>query len=114
LFYLYAKVMPGKTTGDVERALYAEIDKLKKTPPTDIEIQKAKNQIEATFILGQDSIFYQALLLGQFESAASWRILETYVKKIREVRKEDIERVANEYLSEDNRIVGVLIPAKNK
>ena len=113
LFYIYAGVMPGKTPEDVEKAFYTEIDKLKTVPPTDTEIKKAKNQIEAAFILGQDSIFYQALLLGQFESVASWKLLETYVDRIRAVSKEDIMRVANKYLSEDNRTVGVLIPLKN-
>ena len=51
MFYVYAGVMPGKTTDEVERALYAEIEKLKTTPATDEELQKAKNQIESGFIM---------------------------------------------------------------
>ncbi len=85
LFYVYAGVMPGKKTEEVERALYAEIDKLKSEPVADEEIQKAKNQIEASFIMGQDSIFYQAMLLGQFETVADWKLLEKYVDSIRAV-----------------------------
>ncbi len=110
LFYVYAGVMPGKTTGEVEKALYAEIEKLKTDPVTDEELTKAKNQIEANFIMGQDSIFYQAMLLGQFESVANWKLLETYVEKIRAVTKDDVMRVAREYLTADNRTVGILIP----
>ena len=113
LFYVYAGVMPGKTVDDVEKALYAEIEKLKSAPVTDEDLQKAKNQIEASFIMGQDSIFYQAMLLGQFETVANWRLLEKYVDNIRAVTKEDIQRVAKEYFSEDNRTVGILIPVKN-
>jgi len=112
LFYVYAGVMPGKTTDDVEKALYAEIEKLKSAPVTDEEMQKAKNQIEASFIMGQDSIFYQAMLLGQFETVANWRLLEKYVENIRAVTKEDVQRVAKEYFSEDNRTVGILVPIK--
>ncbi|HSQ78616.1 MAG TPA: pitrilysin family protein [Nitrospirota bacterium] len=112
LFYVYAGVMPGKTTEDVEKALYAEIEKLKSAPVTDEEMQKAKNQIEASFIMGQDSIFYQAMLLGQFETVANWRLLEKYVENIRAVTKEDVQRVAKEYFSEDNRTVGILVPIK--
>lgn len=112
LFYVYAGVMPGKTTDEVEQALYAEIEKLKETPVADEELQKAKNQIEASFIMGQDSIFYQAMLLGQFETVANWRLLEQYVEKIRAVSKEDVMRVAKEYFSEDNRTVGILVPLK--
>jgi zinc protease len=114
LFYVYAGVMPGKSTGEVEQALYAEIEKLKTAPVTDEELQKAKNQIEASFIMGQDSIFYQAMLLGQFETVANWNLLEKYVDNIRAVTKEDVQRVARQYFSEDNRTVGILIPMKDK
>lgn len=114
LFYLYAGVMPGKTTEEVEKALYTEIDRFKTEPITDEELQKAKNQIEASFIMGQDSNFNQAMLLGQFESVASWKLLEKYVENIRAVSKEDVMRVAKDYFSEDNRTVGILVPLKEK
>jgi len=110
LFYVYAGVMPGKTTDEVEKALYAEIEKLKTAPAADEELQKAKNQIESSFIMGQDSIFYQAMLLGQFETVANWKMLETYVEHIRAVTKEDVMRVAQQYFTEDNRTVGILVP----
>jgi zinc protease len=110
MFYVYAGVMPGKTVNDVEKALYAEIDKLKTTPVSDEELQKAKNQIESAFIMGQDSIFYQAMLLGQFETVADWKLLQRYVENIRAVTKDDVMRVAKEYFIEDNRTVGILLP----
>jgi len=112
LFSVYAGVMPGKTREEVEQALYTEIDKLKTDQVTDEELQKAKNQIEAGFIMGQDSIFYQAMLLGQYETIADWKILEKYVDNIRSVTKDDILRVARTYLNEDNRTVGILVPMK--
>jgi zinc protease len=114
LFYVYAGIMPGKTTEEVEKALYAEIEKLKTSPVTDEELLKAKNQIEASFIMGQDSIFYQAMLLGQFDTVANWKVLEKYVENIRAVTKEDVQRVAKEYFSADNRTVGILVPVKEK
>jgi zinc protease len=113
LFYVYAGVMPGKTADEVELALYAEIDRLKREPVPDEELQKAKNQIEAGFIMGQDSIFYQAMLLGQFETVADWKLLEKYVAGVRAVTSEDVMRVAKTYLSEDTRTVGILVPVKH-
>jgi zinc protease len=111
LFYVYAGVMPGKTPDEVEAALLSEIDRFKNEPVTDDELQKAKNQIEASFIMGRDSNFNQAMQLGQFESiGAGWRLLETYVDRVRAVTKEDIMRVAKEYFAADNRTVGILIP----
>jgi len=112
LFYVYAGVMPGKATDEVEKALYAEIERLKTEPVTDEELQKAKNQIEASFIMGQDSVFYQAMLLGQFETVAEWRLLEKYIDRVRAVTKADIQRVAKEYFTEENRTVGILVPEK--
>ncbi len=112
LFYIYAGVMPGKTAGEVEQALYTEIDKFKTEPVSDEELQKAKNQIESGFIMGQDSNFNQAMLLGRFETVASWKLLEHYVDNVRAVSKEDVMRVAKKYFTEDNRTVGILIPLK--
>jgi zinc protease len=62
--------------------------------------------------MGQDSIFYQAMLLGQFETVASWRLLESYVANVRSVTAQDVMRVAREYFTENNRTVGILIPVK--
>ncbi|MHB8844171.1 MAG: M16 family metallopeptidase [Nitrospirota bacterium] len=114
LFYVYAGVMPGKDTGDVEKTLYTEIERLKTEPVTDEELQKAKNQVEASFIMGQDSVFYQAMLLGQFETVAEWRRLERYVPGVQAVKKEDVQRVAQKYFIEDNRTVGILVPVKKQ
>jgi zinc protease len=112
LFYLFAGVMPGKRTDEVEKALYAEIDRFKTEPVSDEELQKAKNEAEASFIMSQDSVFYQAMLLGQYETVASWKLLAKYVDGIRTVTKDDVRRVAQKYFSEDDRTVGILVPVK--
>lgn len=110
LFYVYAGVMPGRSAEEVEKALYAELEKLKNDPVTDEELRKSKNQIESQFIMSQDSIFAQAMHLGQYETVASWKLLENYLEGIRAVAKADIQRVAKEYFTEENRTVGTLVP----
>jgi predicted Zn-dependent peptidase len=62
--------------------------------------------------MSQDSNFYQAMLLGQFETVAEWRLLGKYLDGIRAVTKDDIQRVAREYFREENRTVGILVPVK--
>jgi zinc protease len=114
LFYLYGTALPGKKIEEVESALYNEIEKLKNSSPTEKEVQKAKNQIEADFIMNQDSIFYQAMILAQFEMIGGWRLKNTYLEGIRKVTPGDVQRVAKKYLVEDKRTVGILIPIKNK
>ncbi|MBI4745200.1 MAG: insulinase family protein [Deltaproteobacteria bacterium] len=114
MFYLYAASMPGKPLEEVEKAIYAEIDKFKIEPVSEKELTKAKNQIEASFIMGQDSNFNRAMLLGQYETVASWKLLDKYVDEMRKVTAEDVMRVAKQYFSEDNRTVGILVPVKEE
>lgn len=112
LFILDAGASPVAGIGELEAALYAEIEALKKEPPTDFEVQKAKNRIEASFIMGQDAIFFQAQVLGWFEMAGDWRLIDKYLDGVRKVTPQDVMRVAAKYLHEDNRTVGILIPEK--
>jgi len=110
LFSFDAGVMPGKTVDEVEKALYDEVERVKTEPISEREMQKAKNQIESSFIMGQDSNFNRAMLLGRYESIASWKVLNTYLDGIRAVKPEDVMRVAKQYLTTENRTVGILIP----
>jgi zinc protease len=113
LFYLYGSPLPGNKIDDVENALYEEVEKIKAQPPGEREVQRAKNQIEADFIMNQDSIFYQAMLLAEFEMIGDWKLKEKYLDGIRMVTPEDVQRVAKDYLIEDKRTVGTLVPVKN-
>ena len=115
LFYFYALVSPGQKPESVEDALHQEITRLQTDPPTEQELQRAKNQVEASRVFEQDSNFRHAMLLGQAESiGAGWRKIDQFVERIREVTAKDIQRVARQYLTEDNRTVGTLIPAPPK
>jgi len=114
LFFLDATASPGKDIKEVENALYAEIEKIKKEPPSEREVQKAKNRIESSFIMEQDSIYLEAMKYGIFEMLGDWRLIDRYLEGIRKVTREDVVRVANRYLKEDNRTVGILIPTKVK
>jgi zinc protease len=110
LFVLSATPLPGKDVAEVERELDHEIARLQGEPVPERELEKAKNQLEAAFVLGQDSLFAQAMLLAQHEIALSWRAIEEYIPAIRHVSAEDIQRVASRYLIPDNRTVGILMP----
>ncbi len=114
LFSFAATAAPGKDIKDVENSFYDETEKIKSTPPSEREVQKAKNQIEASFIMGQDSIYFQAELAGMFEMIGGWKLKEQYLEGIRKVKPEDVSRVAKKYLNEDNRTVGILIPTKKQ
>ncbi len=110
LFILEAQPLPGQSAAVVERALLAEIDRIQSEPPGGRELEKAKNGIEASFIFAQDSLFYQGMLLGQYEIAGDWRLIDEYVPSIRAVTTEDLLRVSGFYLRPDNRTVATLVP----
>jgi len=110
LFYIFLTVSPGKNLRDAELALYEEIIAIQNSLVGARELQKVRNQIEADFLFAQDSIFSQAMILGQFEIVAGWRKIDDYLPSIQKVTPEDIRRVAKKYLTEDNRTVGILMP----
>ena len=114
LFYLSAELLPGKEVAEVEKALDQEIERLMKEPAGAHELEKAKNQLEASFIFSQDSLFSQAMLLAQHEIALTWRAVDDYLPSIRKVSPEDVQRVVKRYLIQENRTVGILIPLPPK
>ena len=114
LFFFFATASPGKHINDVEDALHEEIEKLRKSPPSEREIQKAINQIESSFVMGQDSIYVQAMQYGMFEMLGDWRLMDKYLAGVRKVTQKDVVRVAEKYLREENRTVGILIPTKQE
>ncbi|BFU92097.1 MAG: Peptidase M16 [Nitrospira sp.] len=111
LFYFYSLVNPSAKVEGVEEAIQREIVRLQNELPSEQELQRAKNQVEAARIFEQDSNFRHAMLMGQAESVgAGWRRIDQFVERIRAVTTKDIQRVAKQYLTPDNRTVGILIP----
>lgn len=114
IFSITAQVMPQEDLAGVERAIDALLYRVKSEPVSDRELEKAKNQVEAAFVFGQDAIFGQAMRTGQYESSAAWRLMDSYLPGIRRVTPGDILKVAQKYLDPDQRTVGILIPIKEK
>ena len=112
LFWFWATPMPGQTPEKLEAELLAHMERLKTEPVTDEELTRAKNQIEAAFVFAQDSIFGQAMKIGYYEITGGWRQMDDYLNGIRKVTRDDIRRVARQYLKTDTRTVGTLIPTK--
>ena len=110
LFSVSADVLPGKTADEVETALLAEIDLLRKQLVGTRELEKAKNQLEAGFTFAQDSIFAQAMLIATYEIVSSWRDADKYVPAIRAVSATDVKRVAQKYLVPENCVTARLVP----
>jgi zinc protease len=112
LFWFYATPLPGQTPEAVEQALLAEVERLKQEPVPAEELDRARNQIEASFVWQQDSVFSRAAVLGRFEVLGSWRLLEDYLPRLRAVTPADLRRVARLYFPADRKNTSILLPAE--
>ena len=110
LFTIYAQPLPGRTAAQSEAALTGEIERIRREAPSPRELEKAKNGIESSFVFAQDSLFYQGMLLGEYELSGGWRRIDDYLPGLRAVTPDDVRRVAQAYLSQTNRTTAVLIP----
>jgi predicted Zn-dependent peptidase len=113
LFYVYATAKPGVTAEQVEKELYAELDRIAAETVTDRELEKAKNQLESEFYNGLQSVSSKASQVGYYQTiAGDYRKFFNQGVRIQKVTKEDLLRVAETYLTEKNRTVAILVPEK--
>ena len=110
LFWFWGTPMPGQTPETMERALLGEMEALKNEPVSDEELQRAKNQVEATFVFQEDSVHRRAALLARFELIGGYENKDRFVERLRAVTAADVQRVARTYFADDNKSVGVLLP----
>jgi zinc protease len=110
LFTFYATVLPEKTVEEVEKALLAEVERLRTDPVGGEELQRAKNQIEAAFVFRQDSLYARASTLGSYELVGGWRLRDAYLPGIRAVTIEDLRRIAVQYFVRDRQTTAILVP----
>jgi predicted Zn-dependent peptidase len=106
LFRMIATAAPGKSLEDVEAALYAEIERVKAGPIADWEIEKARNAARRGFVSSLDSSLARAMLLAQYTLFYDDPgLINTRYQRIGSVRPEDVQRVAKQYLTPENRTV---------
>jgi zinc protease len=110
LFWFWATAMPGQTPETLEKELLAEMARLAKEPVSDLELRRARNQIEASFVFQEDSIHRRASLLARFETIGGYALKDKYLERIRAVTAADVQRVAGAYFLEHRKNVGVLLP----
>ena len=110
-FYTNATLRPGVKTEDIEATIYAEIERLKKEPIADWELQKAKNTTRRNLINGLQSSLSRAITIGQYTTYYNEpNLINERLNKVAAVTKEDVQRVANKYLVDTNRTVVITMP----
>lgn len=109
LFSIYALANPGTTADTLEQSIYTEIDKIISEGITEKELQKVKNQKVMEFYQQIETINGKSNNLGTYEVffgdfTRMFNAPESYSK----VSAEAIREVAEKYLTEANRTVGLL------
>ena len=92
---------------ELENAWYEQAERLRTEPVGERELQKVKNQAAAdTFreLSDNSNLFFQ---LAIYEAWLGWEELNEYPRRIQAVTSEDVMRVAQTYLTDDNKGVAL-------
>ncbi|MDH7511528.1 MAG: pitrilysin family protein [Clostridiales bacterium] len=99
----------GVTPEDLEKEIWAEVEKIKKDGVTPDEIQKARNRSEAMFLRSLQSPMGLASRVGRAELNRGWKALLQDLDDLKKVTNDDIKRVAAKYFVRDNSLTAVYI-----
>jgi predicted Zn-dependent peptidase len=109
LFQIAAVAKKGVAPEALEKAIYEEVEKIKKSGITERELQKVKNQALIQFYNQVETINGKSNNLGTYEVFfGDYRKMFEAPSAFNAVTSTDIKRVANTYLKKSNRTVGVL------
>lgn len=111
MFFLYATPSEGRSIADLETALRAEITRIQQDGVSETELKRSKAQLIATQVYKLDSMFGQAMEIGQMEAVGlSWRDVKTGLERLQQVSAADIQAAARKYFNDDALTVGILDP----
>jgi zinc protease len=102
---------PGTNLDEIEKLIYEEIERTKKEPVADWELEKVRMQLRRQRTQALRSTLFRSILLGQY--AVYYNdpsLINTIEEKINKVTKSDLQRVAQTYLKEPNRTVVITVP----
>jgi len=109
--FMYGITNSGVEPANLEESMLAEIEKVKTGAIGDNEFQKLKNQAENDFVSQNQRV------VGIVENLATYHtyfgdadLINTELEHYTKLTKEDLKRVANKYLTKENRLVVYYLP----
>ncbi len=109
--YLDGTPSQGRSAAELETGLRAELARLVERGVSAEELDRVKAQVVAAQVFKRDSIFGQAMEIGQFETAGlSHRDIDRVLERIKAVTAEQVFAVAKQYFVDDDLTVVVLEP----
>jgi zinc protease len=111
LFFITSMLKPENVEKTLTNSLEV-IQKLALEGPDHEEIQRAKFNMESSFVYSRETMDGLAGKLGFFEvNLGDYAFEKKYIENIRKVTPEDVKRVTARYLTPANMTVAVLMPA---
>jgi len=94
----------------VERIILREYEKVKAKKIAKKELDRTKAMIRAEVAYSRDGSFSIAASLNEAIAIGDWTFYTTYLDRLSSVTKEDVRRVAETYLVEDQSTTGWFVP----
>jgi len=111
--YLYTILFIASPDQDIDQIIHAvdhEFASIMDNCIGESDVERAKKQARALFAYGSESITNQAFWIGYSAMFAEPSWFEDYLKNIEQVTMERICEVAEKYLINNNRIIGIYQP----
>lgn len=108
--YVQCEVLKEKSIDDANKTMLSTLDNLTKSPITEEEVARAKNQQAKYFEMAYNSAERVGLTLSEYIAKGDWRLWFHYRDMIEKVTAADVNRVAAIYLKPSNRTTGMFIP----
>lgn len=113
LFIVEGKLIEGVAIETAEKAIWAELDKIKAELVSKDELTKVKNKVESVLVFSEMSLLDKAMNLAYYELLGDAALLNQETDQFLKVTAEDIKRISNEtfnknssstlyYLTEEN------------
>ncbi len=104
LFVLFDVPQAGHSIEENEKAIFDLLDRLKREKVDDATLQRVKTKIRAGLIRQLDSNTGLAAQLPFYSVMyGNWRVMFTGLKDIEKVTADDVQRVAKQYFTDENR-----------
>ena len=98
------------TLEEVEKAILEHVEKVKTEPVSERELQKVKNNLDASYIRSMSSNFGIAIQLIRYQLLfGDWKLFKTYRELVGSVTADDVMNFAKTYLTPENRTVAYLV-----
>ncbi|HYX17806.1 MAG TPA: pitrilysin family protein [Nostoc sp.] len=112
-YEINATAAPGQELGKISQVLQESLAKLQEQPVTTEELNRAKTQLQASFVLGNQDITSQAIQLGYNQIVAGdYHFIEQYLAAIAKVTPDQVQQAAKTYLNPAKQTIGFFEPTQ--